>query len=624
VLRTYLWRLRRALVPVGDVALVRKAPGYKLMVDEQWVDLHRFRRLLGQAGTAGGGERAVALLEEALGLWRGEAFGALDTPWLARMRRVVEAERLATQRDLTDLQLGLGRHGVVLARASSWAGEHPLDERLAGQVMVALFRCGRQADALREYQRMRTLLADELGADPGHALQELYQRILTNDSLLALAPAYSSAPKQVQKPGQAEPSAATNMPVPRQLPPAVRWLTGRHDEVDAVLGPLRRGGKSDGPDAVSVVAIDGMAGVGKTAFAVLVAHRLAEAFPGGQLFMDLHGHTEGRPPRTPGEALECFLQALGVPPGQIPGDTEARAALYRHRLSGTRMLIVLDNAAGEGQIRPLLPGGGGCLAVVTSRRRLKGLDEAHCVSLGVLPPPDAVALLRAVIGDCLVAAEERVLAEIAQLCGHLPLALRIAATLVRHRPAWSLANLAEQLRDRRVGALADGERDLGAVFDLSYRSLPDSHRLLFRRLGLVPDLEADAYAAAALSDTAPGRAAHMLEELVDHNLLICDAPGRYRMHDLVRLHARDLAGRDPAPMREAAVIRLLDYYQHTAGRTADLATLFPGRRPAGSAPAHAPDLPDADAAWAWLHAERTNLLAALDYTPSRYAGAPSP
>ena len=270
-----------------------------------------------------------------------------------------------------------------------------------------------------------------------------------------------------------------------------------------------------------ISAIDGMAGIGKTALAVHAAHRLSGRFPGGQLFIDLHGYTKGQPPREPGEALEAFLRALGVPAGQIPQETEERAALYRQRLAGTRTLIVLDNASDEAQVRPLLPGEPGCLVLVTSRRRLKGLDDARSLALDLLPPQDAVALLRAVAGAGRIAAGDPLLGEIAGLCGRLPLALRIAGALLRHRPAWSLGHLAGLLRDQqhRVRALSDGERDLAAVFDLSYAGLDEPHRLLFRRLGLVPGPDVDAYAAAALLECDPDGATALLEDLVDHNLL---------------------------------------------------------------------------------------------------------
>ncbi|HEX3650627.1 MAG TPA: BTAD domain-containing putative transcriptional regulator [Pseudonocardiaceae bacterium] len=506
----YVSLLRTALAGVDGVAIVRRPDGYLIELDERTVDVHVFHRLAAEARGNDDDDRAAALFERALGLWRGEPFGELDTPWLADVRDSLVQQRQAAERDLTDVQLRRGRHGLVLAQLSLWAQEHPLDERLAGQLMLALFRSGRQADALDVYRGLRGRLADELGTGPGHALHELHQRILTDDPSLSL-PAGSVA-------------------IPRQLPAAPRWFTGRRAELDTLVGhPDTDGG------VVVISAIDGMAGVGKTALAVLTAHRLATRYPDGQLFVDLHGHTQGFRPRTSADALDRLLRALGLPPERIPDDVEERAALYRQRLAGTRTLIVLDNAVDEAQVRPLLPGEHGCLVLVTSRRRLKGLDDAHALSLDVLPRSDALALVRTVAGR-----DDPLLAEITELCGRLPLALRIAAALLRHRPMWSVAQLAGLLRDQhqRVGVLSDGERDLGAVFALSYQSLDDARRRTFRLLGLVPGPDTDAHATAALLGTDPDTATRLLEDLVDHNLLVPHAPGRYRMHDLIRLHAR--------------------------------------------------------------------------------------
>jgi DNA-binding SARP family transcriptional activator/tetratricopeptide (TPR) repeat protein len=621
---TYISLLKRALAEVtGASFIVRHKHGYMIELDDGLLDVHRFRSLVARA--RGAGDDGVALFGQAFALWRGEALAVLDTPWADGARRALDAERVAAESDLMDLQLGLGQHALLLAVLAQRSTERPLDERLAVQLMLALLRSGRQAEALGVYQRVRARLAEELGADPGLGLQGLHRRILAGDPSLLLAPASAAASAMSVEVTEAEASSqcvtqgpvsvSTGVSVPRLLPAVPRWLIGRQEELDALLRPVGPRDAMDGVAAVSVVAIDGMAGVGKTALAVWAAHRLAERFPDGQLFIDLHGHTEGYAPRTCGEVLDWFLRVLGVAPGLIPRDVEERAALYRQRLCGTRTLIVLDNAATEAQIRPLLPADAGCLVVVTSRRRLKGLDESFPLPLGVLPPSDALALLRAMIGETCVGAGELVLAQIAELCGRLPLALRIAAALVRHRPGWSVGQLAGLLRDQRtrVGVLADGDRVLGAVFDLSYRTLPEAHRLLFRRLGLVPGPEVDAYAAAALADSDAGAAAGLMEDLVDHNLLIPRAPGRYRMHDLIRLHARDLAAGDLTADREAAVGRLLDFYRHTAGRAEDLVARFPGPGSAGCGPAHVPALADTDAAWAWLRAERPNLLAGMEY-----------
>ena len=619
----YVSTLRRALSPVSEAVIVRGQGGYRISVDESLVDVHAFLALLDRARGAGSGDQAVALYERALGLWSGEAFGDLDTPWLTGRRAALNGQRREAERDLTDLWLRNGMHGARLAQVAAWAREFPLDERLAGQLMLALFRSGRQGDALEHFRRVQRRLAEELGTDPGRALQELHQRILTDDASLADAATADGVP-------------ATALVVPRQLPAAPRWFTGRRAELDELLGQAARSGDdghadsadgdgdnadadSGGAGIVVISAIDGMAGVGKTALAVHAAHRLADRFPDGQLFIDLRGHSREQQPRTSADALDRLLRALDVPPQRIPADTQERAALYRQRLAGTRTLIMLDNAADEAQIRPLLPGDAGCLVLVTSRRRLKGLDDAYALSLDVLPPADAVALLRRVATTPQEArdrAADPVLAEIAELCGRLPLALRIAAALLRHRPAWSPEHLATLLRDqrRRLSAFFDGERDLTAVFELSYQSLSTTHRRLFGRLALPPGPDIDAYAAAALTDTHPDVAGGLLEDLVDHNLLMQHTPGRYWMHDLLRLYARSLADHHVrADDPENALERLLDYYQYTATRAESLVTHYPGPASASDEPAHVPELPDPDSAWSWLRAERPNLLAALHY-----------
>lgn len=637
--QTYVSLLRTALAETsGRVEIARRPDGYFIELDERFVDVHEFRRLAAQAharnGDAGGtdgaegAESPADLWERALELWRGEAFGPLDTPWVAAVRAGLGQERQTVERDLADLLLRQGRHGTLLARLSVWAREEPLDERLAGQLMLALFRSGRQADALARYQRVRERLAAELGTDPSRELQELYRRILTDDPALMVvsAPETQTGIEASSDPAAA-PDSAPPAPVPRQLPGAPRWFTGRRTELDTLLNQPDPDRPSDaiGTGGVVVIcAIDGMAGVGKTALAVHAAHRLVERYTDGQLFIDLRGHAQRHQPRSAAEALDWLLRALAVPPQRIPQDVDERAALYRQRLAGTRTLIILDNAADEAQIRPLLPGDAGCLVLVTSRRRLKGLDDASILSLDVLSPPEAVALLRSVATRGHELAPDPLLAEIAELCGRLPLALRIAAALLRHRPAWSPEHLASLLRDQRqrLGTLFDGERDLTAVFELSYRNLGEPGQRLFRRLGLLPGPDADAHAAAALTATPPDDAAALLEDLVDHNLLMQHAPGRYRMHDLLRLYARTLtAESDGAGSRESALERLLDHYQHTAARAEDLVTRFPGPAPASSGsgsggPASGQrglELPDADAAWTWLRTERPNLLAALEH-----------
>ena len=416
----------------------------------------------------------------------------------------------------------------------------------------------------------------------------------------------------------AEPAVAVN-----QLPADLATFTGREPELRAIVGGVDGvggfGGIGDGPTGGSTVvisAIDGMAGVGKSALAVRAAHLLSGRFPDGQLFLDLHGYTQGMAPRDPADALASVLASLGVLPGKIPADLDARAAAFRARLAGTRTLILLDNAATEAQVRPLIPGQGGCLVLITSRRRLKALDEARSVALDVLPEADAVALLRALVEPARAPEQDPGWRQIAELCGCLPLALRIAAALIRHRPAWTLGHLADKLSATPLdlGTFTDGERDLTAVFDLSYQTLADDRRELLRRLGLIPGAgsDTDAYAAAALLDTDPARAERLLQDLVDHHLLTEPAAGRYRMHDLIRAYAHAQAtALDPEPERDRALSRLLHYYAHTAQSASHAITRFPRPEPSGPAPAHLPDLREPDSARAWLRAELPNLDAAF-------------
>jgi nucleoside phosphorylase/tetratricopeptide (TPR) repeat protein len=404
-------------------------------------------------------------------------------------------------------------------------------------------------------------------------------------------------------------------PVLRQLPADTALFTGRNDELDRLLALTEHAGYGDSPGTVVVCALEGMGGIGKTALAIRAAHRLAGRFPDGQLFIDLYGFTQGTAPRAPGDALATLLSSLGVPPGQIPADLDARAAFYRDRLAGTRTLILLDNAADEAQVRPLLPAADGCLVLITSRRRLKALDDALPVALDVLAPEEAVALLHKAARLDDRPRDEVLLARAAELCGRLPLALLIAGALLRTGGrAWNLPVLIDHLTARRPGrelaGYGDEARSLQAVFDLSYRTLSEEQRLLFRRLGLLPGPEIDAYAAAALLETDVDEADRLLHRLADHSLLAGAAPGRYRLHDLVRAHACSLAVTlDRGAERQAAQGRLLHYYAHTAQCASAPIARLPRPAPHGPAPA-APDLSDPQAARCWLRTEHPNLQAA--------------
>jgi DNA-binding SARP family transcriptional activator/tetratricopeptide (TPR) repeat protein len=609
--RVLVMRLRRQLDKRAAARIVTHAPGYAIEISGDELDTAQFETLTRETGTAvraGQWAQAARTASEALGLWRGTPLADVPSQ-LLRDRWVPHLDQLHLQALEWHIEAGLheGRYEELIPELRDLTARHPLRERFHGQLILALYQSWRQAEALAAYSRARDVLTTELGVEPGAELRELHQQILAGSDVQPAA-----RPPAVQAAGVTAAVKATV--VPRQLPAAPGHFTGRRTELDLLAGLAGVPDQADGAGGTVVIsAIEGMAGIGKTALAVYAGHRLAGRFPDGQLFIDLHGYTKGHPPREPGQALDWLLRALGISAQQIPEDTEARAALYRQRLAGTSTLIVLDNAVDEAQVRALLPGVPGCLVLVTSRRRLKGLDDARTVSLDLLPPADAVALLRTVAGPGRAGAGDRLLGEVAELCGRLPLALRIAGALLRHRPAWDLEHLAGLLRGRpeRVRVLSDGERDLGAVFGLSYAGLGEQHRLLFRRLGLVPGPDADAYAAAALLGCDPGAATGLLEDLVDHNLLIAHAPGRYRLHDLLRGYARTLAGQDLAGRSRAALDRLLHYYAHTSQTASIPLARYPRPAADGPAPAHVPALTDPDAARAWLRTERENLEAAV-------------
>jgi tetratricopeptide (TPR) repeat protein/transcriptional regulator with XRE-family HTH domain len=400
----------------------------------------------------------------------------------------------------------------------------------------------------------------------------------------------------------------------RSLPRDVASFTGRQRELEQLAEAASGAG-----GVVSIHAIGGMAGVGKTTFAVHAAHRLANAFPDGQIFVLLHGHTPGRGPADPAEALASLLLTIGVPAAQIPPGLEVRSALWRDRVARRRLLLVLDDAASSDQVRPLLPGAGGSLVLVTSRRRLSALEDATTISLDILTSGEAAALLVRLAGRTGLRLDDLGVAEIIRLCGYLPLAIGLVASQLRHHPAWSVAGRAADLAAavNRLDLMAAENVSVAAAFDLSYANLASGQQRLLRRLGLHPGADMDAYAAAALDGADLAAARQGLEDLYGQSLLAEPAPGRYRLHDLIREHTRALAAReDSAADRHQATDRLLDYYQHTSARASD--HILRQARPApaapdGKTPAAAPDLADLEQALAWARAERAGLFACLDY-----------
>jgi tetratricopeptide (TPR) repeat protein/transcriptional regulator with XRE-family HTH domain len=419
---------------------------------------------------------------------------------------------------------------------------------------------------------------------------------------------FETAARGRARPGQGRGRAVAA--ATRTLPRDIASFTGRQHELAGLAEAA-----ADAGGVVSIHAIGGMAGIGKTAFAVHAAHRLAGRFPEGQIFLPLHAHTPGQRPVDPADALASLLLTIGVPAGQIPADLQARTGLWRDRLAGRRLLLVLDDAASSEQVRPLLPGSGGSLVLVTSRRRLTALEDAQTISLDALPPGEAAGLLvRLAVQPGLSSADPGV-AEITRLCGCLPLAIGMAARQLYHHPAWTVTGLAAELAAAvdRLELLATENLSVTAAFDLSYDDLAPDHQRLFRRLALHPGTDIDPYAAAAVDGTGLAAARRGLETLYEQYLLTEPAPGRYRMHDLIREHARALASRlDPADDREQATGRLLDYYQQAAARTEALLARGVPALTAGAGPAAVPVLAGREQALAWARAERTSLLACLD------------
>ena len=609
---TVVSRLRQALPAEARPGLALEQGGYRFTVADASLDSVRFTDGV-SAVRSRPGAASVAQLRQALALWRGEALSGIDAPFVPGARARLQEERMLAWEFLADQELEQANHASIVPELSSLLNEYPYWEAIAERLALALFRSGRQTDAFTVLRTTRTRLVDEYGLDPGPGLAALEHAMLRNE-----VPAPRNAPVEAAATGGGG-GLAEPHPARYQLPADTRSFTGRTEELGQLLALVRSTPSDGAPETVVISAIDGMAGIGKSALAVHLAHRVRDRFPDGQLFIDLHGHTPGLAPLTVAEALGWFLRTLGVPPHLVPQDPGECAALYRDRLSGSRTLIVLDNASSTAQVRPLLPAAPGCLVLVTSRKRLTGLDDAHTVALGTLEEAEAVALLHRVAGDGRIPGDHPAIPELNALCGHMPLAIRIVAARLRHRPALRLDDVVAQLRDHsRLDYLQDEDRDLTAVFESSYRSLPAAEQRLFRCLGLVPGVDFDAHVAANLLDADRHTAERLLESLLDHNLLTQQTSGRYRFHDLVRLYARTLA---PAgePEQQAVLERLLDYYQHTA-ETADRHLARRTRPGPPSVAAHsvtAPALGDRSTALAWMRGERDNLLAAHAVTRTR-------
>jgi DNA-binding SARP family transcriptional activator len=602
-LRGYIMRLRRALGGANASRLVTRGHGYELLAAEGEVDATEFERLVvvGRRALAEGSpQAALDHLDAALALWRGPAL--VDVPasptvtvWTARLGQ----SRLAALEERAAALLALGRPGDVADELNRLVLEHPLRERLWELLMLGLRASGRRAEALDAYRAARRALVEDLGLEPGPALRDLQQSILAERA--------GARPDHL---------AAGTRVVPAQLPAAVAGFTGRDLQLKQLGGMLP---DEVGPAPVLVVStITGTAGVGKTALAVHWAHQIRDRFPDGQLYANLRGYDTGAPMR-PIDVLSAFLPALGVPADEVPSTLEPAAALYRSVLADRRVLVVLDNARHPDQVRPLLPGGAGCLALITSRDSFGGLvarDGAVRLALDVLTPGEARDLLVTLLGRERVEAEPAAVDRLAGLCGHLPLALRIAAANLNRDRETSVAGYVAQLDgDGALAALEpDGDPEAGvrAAFEHSYTLLPPLTRTVFRLFGLVPGPDVTAPAVAAMAGTAVDAGARALARLASAGLLDEGPAGRYSGHDLLRRYAAELAAReDTVAERTAAVARLLDHYLRNVNAAAAL--LYPVILRLPSTVEGEAGFDTDLAASAWLDAEFRNLVAAVRY-----------
>ncbi|MEV4713172.1 BTAD domain-containing putative transcriptional regulator [Micromonospora sp. NPDC049374] len=660
-LAAYLSRLRQVLAPAEQVEIVRRAGGYLLRVDSTLVDLHLFRHLIGQAraatvaghrseqagppeaGPTRPGDDPAALLTRALSLWRGEPFDALENAWLDTVRTALIADRHAAELNLVDLQLAVGRHADLLGELTARATAHPLDERIAGQLMRALYGAGRQAEALRHYQLIRTRLAEELGTDPSVPLRRTYHQILTADPALGTAtvshviPAAAAVTAAAPKASPPEFVAVAGHSPPRQLPAPPLGFTGRVAqlaELDAMLAGQDVSREATGTGAPGTVAgpggsaaallvvVAGTPGVGKSTLVLHWAHRAVDRFPDGQLYVNLRGFDPVGSVVEPAEVVRGFLTALGVAPQRIPIGLAAQTALYRSLVAGRRMLVLLDNARDPEQVRPLLPGAPGCVTVVTSRGQLGGLiaiEGARPLTVDLFTDAESLWFLVQRLGQARVRAEPVAAEEIIARCARLPLALAIASARVVVNRSITLTHLANELAGAgaRLDPFDGGDpaADVRAVFSWSYRALAPAAAELFRLIGLHPGPELEVAAVASLAGSPMPAVRRLLAVLARANLVTEHAPGRYVLHDLLRAYAAEQAeAEEPVVSRRAATQRLLDYCLHTAYAADRL--LYPHRDPillADPEPGVIPTaLTDGAAAMRWLVAEHRVLLAAVN------------
>ncbi|MEU1792245.1 BTAD domain-containing putative transcriptional regulator [Streptomyces sparsogenes] len=580
VLPSYVYALRKALDAEGtgqaDSVIRGGRGGYRFVGDGVRLDAEELGERAGEAQRArraGDAATAADRFSRALDLFGGEPLAGLPGPFAQVERQRLVERRRSLRRERLDCLVRLGRSADALDELAALSAADPYDESLLALRMRALYGSERQAEALNAFQDMRERLRDELGIDPGEELRRVHEAVLRRDD------AYLLGREPTARPAPAAPAPTTPAPTPpapaapaphaptapaspatpaapaparrhrpvNDLPGVAGHLTGREPELAALTTPPP-------PASVSVVTVDGPAGVGKSALVVRAAHELRAHFPDGCLYVDLRAHSAGRRRLAPQRVLRRLLRSLGAADSEVPGDLDELTAAWRAATSSLRLLLVLDDALGTQQIRPLLPAGPGSMVIVAGRRRLAGLDADRRISLETLGPSHAVSLLRHIVGEERADREPEATRELVRLCDGLPLALRIAGTRLQTRPSWTLAYLVDRMAgdERRLGELTAGDRSVEAAFRLSYDQLTPEQQHGFRTLGLAPTVEFDPLTSAAMLGRPFRDAERILEGLVDTSLVQQPRPGRYRLHDLVRVHARRLAEAAPA---EAAVAR---------------------------------------------------------------------
>ncbi|MDQ8705758.1 BTAD domain-containing putative transcriptional regulator [Streptomyces sp. LHD-70] len=595
VIPVYVHRLRKRLDTPGrgtgaaESVLVTVRGGYRFTPANApggtWVDVVRCEELATEgraAREAGDLDAAAAAWSTALGLFRGEPLASVPGPFAEGERHRLTEQRLVLAQDLAAARLGLGRHAEAVGELYALTAEHPYNEALAALLMRALYAANRQSDALDVYAAARRRLVDEQGVDPGAELRQVHEAVLRGDG--------SRLPRT-----DAPATPAPRRPRRSELPVDIGKFAGRDRELALLVADADAG-------VVTVRAVDGMAGIGKTALAVHAARRLADRYPDGCLFVELHGHREDHEAAGRQRVLRRLLRSVGAGEGEDSEDLDELAASWRAATAGLRLLLVLDDASSAEQVRPLLPAGPGSMVLVTSRQRLTGLDADRRISLAPLALDEAAGLLTRIVGGAGTERERAAVRELAALCDRLPLALRIVGARVQDRPLWAVEALAARLTDdeRRLDELAVEDRSVEVAFQLSYGQLPPGEQRAFRVLGLSPTVQFDRLTLAALLGLPPAQAEQALEQLADASLVQQVTADRYRLHDLVAVYARRVAATRPdeAAAARAGVFRL---YVTAARCASDWGTSVPDAH--GSGP-----FTDWEDAAAWLDAAGTELV----------------